>query len=350
MDDLITFAEAVLDDKLETVDLLKNDNGIIIFPESLTGFSRFTHMYNLYDRELIKHTIGDSGAKKIAKIITPNLQLQELRLDHCNLTYFGTKYICEALARNLHVKKVSFAHNKNVDDAAAREIAKLLTANPRIQEIYVFDCDITSVGAKYICDALVDNKTVNHFSISRNAIGDAGAKEIVKLLKVNTTIEFLGIEKCGFTPVGDNEIFSAIVSSPYFTLVDGAFSYNHAGSIDSICRRNEELKEMLKNPSSAFLPLSDFSTDEHIRCYSCRLWGLNDIFRFRSQDDKWKVLKSMFIANTEITQEFVDKWFCAENAKLFETLETVVFVKCGMKFSLNLLLLFKNAKTFNIIS
>ena len=173
-------------------------------------------------------TLGDEGTKALAEMLggngaenngTVNTTLEHVDLRWCRIRPVGAQHLAQALRVNTSVKTQDLSHNP-LDDEGAEALAEMLggngaessgTVNTTLEHVYLFWCNIGSVGAQHLAQALCVNTSVKTLDLSHNPLGYEGAKALAEMLggngaessgTVNTTLEHVDLSDCSIGPVG----------------------------------------------------------------------------------------------------------------------------------------------------
>ncbi|CAF1635694.1 unnamed protein product [Rotaria magnacalcarata] len=93
------------------------------------------------------------------------------------------------------------------------------------------DNRIKHLGAKYLADALKDNKTLMALDVKRNGIEDEGAEHLANALKYNTTLTTLDLRSNGIGKRGAKYIADALLKN--MTLQTLYLAFNQIGDLGS---------------------------------------------------------------------------------------------------------------------
>jgi hypothetical protein len=240
-------------------------------------------------------------------------------------------------------------------------IAALISRN-RIEHCEMARCKLTNGALKRIVDAVIGNSSITILDLQRNSFNVEDIKEICRLIKHTSTIRVLILWSC----IEDQEdtekdqslhaIYNALLSSPFTSLTYVQVLWNYLKyepritihrSIEKVTRQNFSINDKRQLGIGT---KSDVSTDEHIRVQGFSTADLAEhVFEKYQRDNKWPGVRTLFVFNTPITPDFMQKWFSPKAAHLYKYIETVAFVKCGLTPTLEFMSLFPHAKQFKII-
>jgi hypothetical protein len=81
-----------------------------------------------------------------------------------------------------------FMNNKELNDQDAKNISIILKEDTNIQELYLFQNEISDTGLEYLLESLKDNQTLKRLNITHNKIQ---GQDIMKTKFVNNTLNYL---------------------------------------------------------------------------------------------------------------------------------------------------------------
>ena len=142
--------------------------------------------------------IMDEGVMAVSKVIgNENSVLEEVRLYSCGMTGVGAMELAGALATNKTVRSVILSQNKIT--SGVPKIADALAVNSSLQSLAMYACHIDCDGAKALASAL-ENSALKELDISSNEnMGLEGLAHIANALKKNKLLEVLDIGHNGIT-------------------------------------------------------------------------------------------------------------------------------------------------------
>ncbi len=152
--------------------------------------------------------ILDEGVKYIMGSLMKNTTLRHLYLDANGITVTGAKYIAEyfdhLVATNRKGLTSLWLGINRIDDEGAILLANSIKNYKHLKRIVVNSNRITDVGAKALCDALVDHtelisldfgiyKSTSDLNELPNNLGDKGAQIIADFIKKNKSVKVLSV-------------------------------------------------------------------------------------------------------------------------------------------------------------
>ena len=114
--------------------------------------------------------------------------LENIRMNHCNIEPVGAKFLAKALCVNASIKTLDLNFNC-LGDEGAKALADMLgrngtensgTVNTTLEHIYLRDCNIGPVGARHLAQALCVNTSVKTLDLSLNQVSDKKLPEVLE--------------------------------------------------------------------------------------------------------------------------------------------------------------------------
>ena len=156
--------------KLKKIDLTGNDlqtKGCSVICKALQKISMLTGLY------LGNNHISDAAADDIASVISQNLQIREIDLSENNLQSTGCIVICKALHTVSTLTKFYLSNNE-ITEKAANDIAAIFSKSTKIKELDLSGNHLQTAGCEIICKALQNVSTLTKLSLS-NVVYDIEA-------------------------------------------------------------------------------------------------------------------------------------------------------------------------------
>ena len=194
------------------VELHLDSCGLVL--EHAIEFSRaLRNMSALKWINLNSNRIGDEGLGSIVKSLenNSNINVSNISVSDNNIGGKGVQYVANFLLqyemyslilKNLigeegtdHYKgylnnslKTFDISSNNIGDEGAIIFAKALAYNPPLENLYLHDTKITSVGIKTITTSLMNNQTLCYLDLSGNEIRGEAVRLFTELLAYNTHV------------------------------------------------------------------------------------------------------------------------------------------------------------------
>ena len=186
------------------------------------------------------------GADDIAAVIHQNMQLQELYLHNNLLRTEGIIRIAKAL-QNVSTLTLFTIGDNGVGESAAKCIATVLSRNTKLKELYLHNNFFGTQGIITIVRAMKNVSALEKFSIGANEIKEAAADDVAELLSHNTNLIELYLHNNLFKTNGMIKIIKAlknISSLKKFSIGANDTGKEAAGVIAQLLSRNNKLIEV----------------------------------------------------------------------------------------------------------
>jgi hypothetical protein len=96
-------------------------------------------------------------------------QLEKIHLRNTALSTTGSVLtLANAISGNRSLKRLELNNNRSLTDDDMYNISQILVKNATLQELYLYNCNITDNGARHLVNALAVNKTLKRLNISGN--------------------------------------------------------------------------------------------------------------------------------------------------------------------------------------
>ena len=172
-----------------TIYLLVSDNDI-----HEEGASHIARTVNFIEHlDLSHNTIRDTGAS-LSEAISATAMLKTLILYECLITSRGAKDLSRALAQNSSLEKLDIGNN-SLGDEGISHVAKGLMQNKQLKELWISNCGMTDNGAASLAGALRVNNSLKmlHMGGSKGALTGGGLSVIARSLGNNSELVKLAI-------------------------------------------------------------------------------------------------------------------------------------------------------------
>ena len=111
--------------------------------------------------------ITDEDMTHLSTVLATNTTLEELDLYNCNITDNGVQYICEGLTKNHTLTKLSIGHNRQITSVSTSTIADLIQTTTSLTELRLHNTSLNNDDIKTICTSLTKNTTIRKLYLSR---------------------------------------------------------------------------------------------------------------------------------------------------------------------------------------
>ncbi|XP_028750195.1 NACHT, LRR and PYD domains-containing protein 14 [Peromyscus leucopus] len=193
---------------------------------------------------LSTNNLSNDGVKSLCQTLeNPNCHLERLSLASCGIT----KAVCEALSLAI-TKSKRLTHLCLADNILEDEGIELLSDALRypqctLQSLVLRCCCVTSVGSKFLSDALLNNRSLIHLDLGSNKLQDSGIKLLCHILQQPTcTIQELELMGCILTSDGCLDLAPVIVNNPNLWSLDLGNNNLEDAGLHILC-------EALKDPN-----------------------------------------------------------------------------------------------------
>ena len=158
---------------------------------------------------LRENNLTHIGAQVLAKTLSTNQTLLELYIVENKIGVEGVRAIAEALANpiNTNLKKLSLV-SAGFQDEGLRHIARMLETNKTLSELCLPQNKIGDVGFQDLMSVLTEhNRTLRVLSLEWNQFGSTESFSALNhMLRTNTTLSSLNVESCKWSNVGIRQL------------------------------------------------------------------------------------------------------------------------------------------------
>ncbi|CAM4916705.1 unnamed protein product [Rotaria socialis] len=141
----------------------------------------------LKEIDLRYNRIGDLGAQYFAEVLRKDEEDQKLNHLLKQFSQYDSTKLANVMRTNQNLKRLNLCWNK-IGPQGAMHLAAALKQNQTLTTLDLGGNAIGDVGATYIAEALWTNKTLTILDLWGNAIGDAGAKYLAEALRNNEVV------------------------------------------------------------------------------------------------------------------------------------------------------------------
>ena len=137
----------------------------------------------------IRNTSLDSKCVSIlSEILKTNKTIKTLDLLSSSLTG-GIKQVSNSLFNNRTLEQLLLSVVTGITDEDMTHLSTILATNTTLKGLYLFNCNITDNGVRYICEGLTKNQTLTTLDISRNLqITSVSTSTIADLIQTTTSL------------------------------------------------------------------------------------------------------------------------------------------------------------------
>ncbi|KAI7802958.1 putative NACHT [Triplophysa rosa] len=187
---------------------------------------------HLKELVLSHNEIGNEAVTKILGLL-PDCRLETLRLQKCGVTKEACAFLESALSsKPCHLKRLDLSHNKLWDLGVKVFPGLLANPNCNLEELRLEECNMTSES----CELRLEESRLRALDLSDNNLQDIGVKKLVTSLKnlytaicVKKLIRKLMLSHCRLNDNGFSSLASGMRLNP-FSLKELDLSLNRPGS------------------------------------------------------------------------------------------------------------------------
>ncbi|ELT88902.1 hypothetical protein CAPTEDRAFT_65900, partial [Capitella teleta] len=162
----------------------------------------------------------DEGIALVADCMTkPQVRLQGIILDRCNITPTGVQVLSDSLQQNQSLKILDLARN-NVGDGY-KALVKLLSVNKTLEELDLAECQISSRGVYCLLDSLRFNKSLFRLCVVKNEMSAMDlSTNTIDILNSSRFLRVLDLSKCNLKDDLLASIHETIKNNPILSVLD----------------------------------------------------------------------------------------------------------------------------------
>ena len=127
----------------------------------------------------------------LSEILKTNKTIKRLWLDSSSLTG-GIKQVSDSLFNNETLEQLWLYNVTGITDEDMTHLSTMLPTNTTLKVLYLYNCNITDNGVRYICKGLINNQTLTKLNIGRNRqITSVSTSTIADLIQTTTSLTTL---------------------------------------------------------------------------------------------------------------------------------------------------------------
>ena len=117
-----------------------------------------------------------------------NKTIKRPALDSSSLTG-GIKQVTDKVRNNKPFEQLVLSYVTSITDEDMTHLSTMLSNNTTLKELYLYNCNITDNGVRYICEGLTKNKTLTMLNIRGNhQITSVSTSTIADLIQRTTSM------------------------------------------------------------------------------------------------------------------------------------------------------------------
>ena len=194
--------------------------------------------------------IGEPDCEALCELLKSSHSLQELYIFQNNLSSEGVASIITGLSHNSSLTKLSISKS-HFSMANVDSLASVLKDHSKctLTWLDLRDCHISSEGAVKLAAALCKNTTLNDLNLSRNPIGEhvEGVTAVARMLVENKTLTMLDLWDCHISSEGAVELAAVLCKNSTLkrlNLDHNLIGVEGASSMSDMLQHNTSLEDL----------------------------------------------------------------------------------------------------------
>ncbi|XP_037258779.1 ribonuclease inhibitor isoform X1 [Falco biarmicus] len=175
----------------------------------------------LKELSLSNNTLGDTATKQLCRgLVESSCNLELLHLENCGITSDSCQEISAVLSSMSSLREISVGDNKIGDSGLALLCQGLMHPNCKIEKLWLWDCDLTSAGCKYLSKLISTKETLAELSLIDNNLRDSGMEMLCQALKdPECKLQELWLRECGLTTACCKAVSSALSTNKHLKVL-----------------------------------------------------------------------------------------------------------------------------------
>lgn len=133
-------------------------------------------------------SIGDTGVEEIAAALEENTVLTGLDIIRCSCGELGTAALALSLTGgNKTLETLLFQDKLTIPGVSSLGVI-LGHALCALQALYLWNCDLNTIGLEVLCRSLRQNRSLSTLALSYNYMGDDGSLHLSDVIRLNKSI------------------------------------------------------------------------------------------------------------------------------------------------------------------
>ena len=111
--------------------------------------------------------ITDEDMTHLSTMLATNTTLKVLWLYNCNITDNGVRYICQGLTKNQTLTGLNIGRNRQITSVSTSTIADLIQTTTSLTRLDLHNTSLNNDDIKTICTSFIKNTTIRELVLSR---------------------------------------------------------------------------------------------------------------------------------------------------------------------------------------
>ena len=129
-----------------------------------------------------------------------------------------SKYLIDGLNKSISLEHLNISSSE-LSPKDVELLSSMLQTNHTLKFFNIKDCDIDSMGAHHIADALCINSSLETIVLDLNSLKDQGAIALALMLTRNKSLKELCLRHCSITQVGISRLTDALNTNHSITVI-----------------------------------------------------------------------------------------------------------------------------------
>ena len=140
---------------------------------------------------IVNTSLNSKCVSILSEILKTNKTIKRLQLSLSSLTG-GIKQVSDSLFNNKTLEELWLSNVTGITDEDITHLSTMLSSNTTLKVLYVYNCNITDNGVRYICEGLTKNQTLTILNIGGNhQITSVSTSTIADLIQTTISLTTL---------------------------------------------------------------------------------------------------------------------------------------------------------------
>ena len=163
-------------------------------PESTAVIINNLNKCTVSSLDILNTSLDSKCVSILSEILKTNKTIKKLVLVSSSLTG-GIKQVSDSLCNNETLEQLVLANVTDITDEDMTHLSTILATNTTLENLLLFNCNITNNGVRYICEGLTKNQTLTKLDIGRNhQITSVSTSTIADLIQTTTSLTRLDLD------------------------------------------------------------------------------------------------------------------------------------------------------------